>query len=127
MKIHLIDGAYELFRNHFGAPPAAVCQSRPRHAASSAHCLCQRPHLLSVCSYGQMRNNFHLHAEFRTNQDRSDDERLIAIVIRSIDHCQRLDSFILNTTRLILQFYLYRFLIALPVCGPPQLILHDMT
>ncbi|MCG3112564.1 MAG: hypothetical protein MCM46_12185 [Candidatus Manganitrophus sp. SB1] len=21
MKIHLIDGTYELFRNHFGAPP----------------------------------------------------------------------------------------------------------
>jgi 5'-3' exonuclease len=29
MKIHLIDGTYELFRNHFGAPPRQAPDGRP--------------------------------------------------------------------------------------------------
>ena len=29
MKIHLVDGTYELFRAHFGAPPAAAPDGRP--------------------------------------------------------------------------------------------------
>ncbi len=29
MKIHLVDGTYELFRNHFGAPPKAAPDGRP--------------------------------------------------------------------------------------------------
>lgn len=28
MKIHLIDGTYELFRNHFGAPPTKAADGR---------------------------------------------------------------------------------------------------
>lgn len=28
MKIHLIDGTYELFRNHFGAPPKKAPDGR---------------------------------------------------------------------------------------------------
>src|ERR1700694_5423893 len=29
MKIHLVDGTYELFRNHFGAPPKQAPDGRP--------------------------------------------------------------------------------------------------
>ena len=28
MKIHLVDGTYELFRNHFGAPPRRALDGR---------------------------------------------------------------------------------------------------
>jgi hypothetical protein len=28
MKIHLVDGTYELFRNHFGAPPKKAPDGR---------------------------------------------------------------------------------------------------
>ena len=28
MKIHLVDGTYELFRNHFGAPPKQAADGR---------------------------------------------------------------------------------------------------
>src|SRR6266436_2696046 len=29
MKIHLVDGTYELFRSHFGAPPRQAPDGRP--------------------------------------------------------------------------------------------------
>jgi 5'-3' exonuclease len=29
MKVHLVDGTYELFRSHFGAPPATASDGRP--------------------------------------------------------------------------------------------------
>ncbi|MCC6190878.1 MAG: flap endonuclease, partial [Anaerolineales bacterium] len=29
MKIHLVDGTYELFRNHFGAPPRQTSDGQP--------------------------------------------------------------------------------------------------
>src|SRR5690349_25176933 len=29
MKLHLVDGTYELFRNHYGAPPKAAPDGRP--------------------------------------------------------------------------------------------------
>jgi len=73
MKIHLVDGTYELFRNHFGAPPRQAPDGRPVSAtlglARSLLMLVNTPGVTHVaCAFDHVIESFRndLYAVYKT-------------------------------------------------------------
>ncbi len=83
MKVHLVDGTYELFRAHFGAPPAQDGLGRPvgavRGLLATLIALLREPEVTHVaCAFDHVIESFRneLFAGYKTGE--GIDERLVA-------------------------------------------------
>jgi len=75
MKVHLVDGTYELFRAHFGAPPATAPDGRPvgatRGLLRSLLALLASPEVTHVaCAFDHVIESFRnrLYAGYKTSE-----------------------------------------------------------
>ena len=75
MKIHLVDGTYELFRSHFGAPPKKSLDGREIGATlgllKSLHMLLTRPEVTHIaCAFDHVIPSFRndLYPGYKTGQ-----------------------------------------------------------
>ena len=75
MKVHLVDGTYELFRAHFGAPPATSADGRPvgaiRGLLATLISLLREPDVTHVaCAFDHVIESFRndLFAGYKTGE-----------------------------------------------------------